>query len=100
MPDRPPGPDSLTASAGRTTIVANATICKGGILLPPASSIREGRREMMLNLPMHRLIPKMAVPTIVSMLITSIYSLADTYFVSYLGTSATAAVASTFRSTI
>ena len=51
---------------------------------------------MLLNMPMHRLIPKMAVPTIVSMLITSIYSLADTYFVSYLGTSATAAVGVNF----
>jgi putative MATE family efflux protein len=34
----------------------------------------------------------MAVPTIVAFLITSIYSLADTYFVSSLGTNATAAV--------
>jgi len=51
---------------------------------------------MMLTLPMHRLIPKMAVPTIISMLITSMYSLADTYFVSYLGTSATAAVGVNF----
>lgn len=64
--------------------------------MPPAASIRESRREMMLTLPMHRLIPKMAVPTIVSMLITSIYSLADTYFVSSLGTSATAAVGVNF----
>ncbi|HAL74234.1 MAG TPA: MATE family efflux transporter [Clostridiales bacterium] len=64
--------------------------------MPPAASLRESRREMMLTLPMHRLIPKMAVPTIVSMMITSMYSLADTYFVSYLGTSATAAVGVNF----
>ena len=50
------------------------------------------RKMMMLNEPIHRIIPKMAVPTIVAFLITSIYSLADTYFVSSLGTNATAAV--------
>ena len=54
--------------------------------------IQEQRRMMMLNEPLNRVIPKMAVPTIVSFLITSIYSLADTYFVSSLGTNATAAV--------
>ena len=50
------------------------------------------RKNLMLNEPIHRIIPKMAVPTIVAFLITSIYSLADTYFVSSLGTNATAAV--------
>ena len=50
------------------------------------------RKMLMLNEPIHRVIPKMAVPTIVAFLITSIYSLADTYFVSSLGTNATAAV--------
>ena len=53
---------------------------------------QEKRRELMLNAPIHRVIPKMAVPTIISFLITSIYNLADTYFVSSLGTNATAAV--------
>lgn len=47
---------------------------------------------MMLNEPISRVIPKMAIPTIVAFLINSIYSLADTYFVSSLGTNATAAV--------
>ena len=46
----------------------------------------------MLNTPIPNLIPKMAVPTIVAFLINSMYSLADTYFVSSLGTNATAAV--------
>ena len=50
------------------------------------------RKNIMLNEPIHRVIPKMAIPTIVAFLITSIYSLADTYFVSSLGTNATAAV--------
>ena len=53
---------------------------------------QEQRRTMMLNEPIHKIIPKMAVPTIVAFLINSIYSLADTYFVSSLGTNATAAV--------
>ena len=53
---------------------------------------QEARRTMLLNEPIHKVIPKMAVPTIVAFLINSIYSLADTYFVSSLGTNATAAV--------
>lgn len=50
------------------------------------------RRAMMLETPISKLIPKMALPTIVAMMVSSIYYLADTYFVSFLGTSATAAV--------
>ncbi len=53
---------------------------------------QEQRRNMLLNEPISRIIPKMAIPTIVAFLINSIYSLADTYFVSDLGTNATAAV--------
>ncbi len=53
---------------------------------------QDQRRNMLLNEPISRIIPKMAVPTIVAFLINSIYSLADTYFVSSLGTNATAAV--------
>ena len=53
---------------------------------------QEDRKLMMQNDPISRVIPKMAIPTIVAFLINSIYSLADTYFVSSLGDSATAAV--------
>jgi Na+-driven multidrug efflux pump len=53
---------------------------------------QEKRRNIMLNEPVSKIIPKMAIPTIVAFLISSIYSLADTYFVSSLGTEATAAV--------
>ncbi len=53
---------------------------------------QEKRKLMMLEEPVWKVIPKMAVPTIVAFLINSIYSLADTYFVSSLGTNATAAV--------
>ena len=53
---------------------------------------QENRKLLMLNEPIHKVIPQMAIPTIVAFLINSIYSLADTYFVSSLGTNATAAV--------
>ena len=52
----------------------------------------EKRTEMMLNSPVSRVIPRLAVPTIISMLITAIYNMADTFFVSQIGTSASGAV--------
>lgn len=52
----------------------------------------ENKNRIMLQEPVGRTILKMAFPTIVAFLITSVYNLADTYFVSSLGTSATAAV--------
>lgn len=43
-----------------------------------------------------RLIPRLAIPTIITMLVTSIYNMADTFFVSQIGTSASAAVGINF----
>ncbi|NLW65389.1 MAG: MATE family efflux transporter [Clostridiales bacterium] len=60
--------------------------------MPDNSNLNSRRRSMMLNNPISKLIPKMAVPTVVAMLITALYNMADAYFVSSLGTSATAAV--------
>jgi len=57
-----------------------------------AADRQDARKSMMLEQPISRIIPKMAIPTIVAFLINSIYSLADTFFVSSLGTNATAAV--------
>ena len=57
----------------------------------PANA-KSNRADMMLNMPVQRVIPKLAVPTIISMLITSIYNMADTFFVSQIGTSASGAV--------
>lgn len=37
------------------------------------------RNEQMLNDPVEKVIPRLAVPTIISMLITSIYNMADTF---------------------
>ena len=48
-------------------------------------------REMVES-PLEPLIIRMSVPSIISLLITSIYNLADTFFVGRLGTSATGAV--------
>ncbi len=53
---------------------------------------QEQRKLMMVNESIPKVIFKMAIPTIIAFLINSIYSLADTYFVSGLGTNATAAV--------
>ena len=53
---------------------------------------QDQRRLMMMNDPIPRVVFKMAIPTIIAFLINSIYSLADTYFVSGLGTEATAAI--------
>ncbi len=50
------------------------------------------KRDFMLNTPIPRLVPKMALPSIAGMLVTSAYNLADTLFVSQLGTDATGAV--------
>lgn len=50
----------------------------------------------MANAPVNRIIPKLAVPTIISMLVTSIYNMADTFFVSQLGTSASGAIGIVF----
>lgn len=53
---------------------------------------QHARKLMMVNDPIPKVVFKMALPTIVAFLISSIYSLADTYFVSDLGENATAAV--------
>lgn len=53
---------------------------------------QEERYHLMLETPVSRLIPSLAVPTIISMLITAIYNMADTFFVSQIGTSASGAV--------
>ncbi|NLZ54969.1 MAG: MATE family efflux transporter [Thermoanaerobacteraceae bacterium] len=52
--------------------------------------------QMMTQTPVERLIFTLAVPTITSMLITSIYNMADTFFVSKISTSASGAVGVAF----
>ena len=52
--------------------------------------------EKMTTAPVPGLILSLALPSIVTMLITSVYNLADTFFVGRIGTSATAAVGVVF----
>ena len=51
---------------------------------------------MMTTEPIPRLIAKLAIPTIISMLVTALYNIADTFFVGQLGTEATAGVGLVF----
>ena len=51
----------------------------------------EKHYQKMTETPVSMLIVKLGVPTTISMLITSIYNMADTYFVGTLGPSAQAA---------
>lgn len=50
----------------------------------------------MTQTPVSRLICTLAIPTIISMLVTAVYNTADTFFVSQLGTSAAGAVGVVF----
>lgn len=52
--------------------------------------------QAMTRTPVEKLIIRLAIPTIISMLVTGIYNTADTYFVSSLGTSASGAVGIVF----
>lgn len=54
------------------------------------------QRQKMLETPIPPLICTLAVPTIISMMVTSIYNMADTYFVSQINTSASGAVGIVF----
>lgn len=53
---------------------------------------QEDRLKQMTEMPIPGLIVRLAVPTTISMLVTSIYNMADTFFVSQIGTSASGAV--------
>ncbi len=59
-------------------------------------SREEKQFKRMTEAPVRPLILKLAVPTIISMLVTAIYNTADTYFVSQLGKSASGAVGVVF----
>ena len=56
----------------------------------------EVQRQRMLTTPIPKLICTLAIPTTASQLISTIYNTADTYFVSQIGTSASAAVGVVF----
>lgn len=56
----------------------------------------ERQKQRMTEAPVGPLIVSLAVPTMISMLVTTLYNTADTYFVSRLGTSASGAVGVVF----
>lgn len=56
----------------------------------------EERYRMMTEAPVKRLILKMSVPTIISMLVTSLYNMVDSFFVGHLSTEAVAGVGVAF----
>lgn len=56
----------------------------------------ELRQQEMLEKPVERLIVRMGLPTMASMLLSSLYNLVDTYFVSQINTSASAAAGVAF----
>lgn len=56
----------------------------------------EEKREYMLEEPVKKLVCKLAAPTIMSMLVTNFYNMADTFFVGKINTQSTAAVGVVF----
>lgn len=55
------------------------------------------KREYMITQPVEKLVCKMAVPTVISMLVTALYNFADTFFVGQIGSNtATGAVGLAF----
>ena len=54
----------------------------------------EAQYRKMTETKVSRLIIGLSIPTIISMMVSSIYNAADTYFVGRLGTSASAATSS------
>lgn len=63
--------------------------------MPRFSNAKE-KFDYMTKTPVQTLVLKLADPTILSMLISSLYNMADTFFVGQIGTSATAAVGIVF----
>ncbi len=57
---------------------------------------KNNKYDKMINTPVEKLVLTLSVPTIISMLITNIYNLADTAFVGKLGNSASGAVGIVF----
>ena len=61
-----------------------------------ADSKAAERYRDMTETPVPRLITRLSIPTIISMLVTAIYNAADTFFVGRISTEATAAVGLAF----
>ena len=57
---------------------------------------RSARFVMMTESPVRQLVMKMAVPTIISMMVTALYNIIDAFFVGHISTEATAGVGVSF----
>lgn len=57
---------------------------------------KDKQYDLLINTDINKLIVKLAIPTSITMLVTSLYNIVDTYFVSQLGKSASAAVGLVF----
>ena len=65
--------------------------------LPASDASREEKQFLiMTQTPVGKLIAKLAVPTVISMLVSAIYNITDTFYVSHLGPSAAGAVGVVF----
>jgi len=64
--------------------------------LKPQDLTAEEQYNKMVNTPVSKLIVGLAIPTVIAMLVTSIYNMADTFFVSHINTQASAAVGIVF----
>lgn len=60
----------------------------------------DSQYKQMIETPIPKLIGSLAVPTVISMLVTNIYNMVDTFFVSRLGTSASGAIGITATLTL
>ena len=61
-----------------------------------ATSIEEKQFILMTQTPMGKLIASLAIPTVISTLVTAIYNITDTFYVAHLGPSAAGAVGVVF----
>ena len=57
-----------------------------------AQTAMQERHDYLTKTPVHKLICILSVPTIISMMVTNLYNMADTFFVGRISTQATAAV--------
>ena len=62
----------------------------------PTTPAAEAQYRRMMDTPIPRLVTSLAIPTVIGMLITVVYNTADTYFVSQINKSASAAVGAVY----
>lgn len=77
-------------------LISVPNVARKGYSMNVGKMNREEKVEYMTTTPIPRLVCSMAIPTIISMLITSFYNMADTFFVGKISTQATGAVGVVF----